>query len=405
MGRFVVVVLDSFGVGAMDDVALVRPQDVGANTCKHIMQKVSELRLPTLCQLGLMNALGEEIGENHFSSTAVYGVAELMHIGADSFYGHQEIMGTLPQEPLLQPFRDVKEEVAAALTRAGYRVSLVGVGEQTQLVAVNDSAVVGDNLETDLGQVYNVSGCLDAMSYEEIVQIGRVVRSVVKVSRVIAFGGEGVSFEQLMEAKSSKADGLYTGIDTPKSGLYEQGYRVTHLGYGVDPSVQVPTLLGLKGIEVSFIGKVGDIVDNREGRAFPGVETEALFEECLNEVQRIGHGFICLNIQETDLAGHAENAERYADRLQVSDRYLGKLLMMLHGDDLLIVTADHGNDPTIGHSHHTRERVPILIYKEGVQGIKLGCLPTLSDIGASVADYFRVERPENGHSFLTKLLN
>lgn len=402
MGKCIVVVLDSFGVGAMADVAVVRPQDVGANTCKHIMQHVSGLILPNLCRLGLMNALGEELGVNRFSEQAVYGTAGLMHIGADSFYGHQEIMGTMPQEPLLQPFREVRDEVFTALLEAGYRVRMVG--EHSQIIAVNDSAVVGDNLETDWGQVYNVSGCLDLMNYEEIVHIGQVVRRVVKVSRVIAFGGEGVNFEQLLAAKQSKQCGVYTGIDTPQSGLYEHGYRVTHLGYGVNASVQVPTILGSKGIEVSFIGKVGDIVACN-GSVFPGVETEVLFERCLKEAKRMQHGFICLNIQETDLAGHAENAPLYAERLQVSDYYIGRLLQLLHDDDILIVTADHGNDPTIGHSHHTRELVPVLVYKQGVQHTSLGCLPTLSDIGATVADYFGVERPENGHSFLAKLQN
>ena len=78
-----------------------------------------------------------------------------------------------------------------------------------------------------------------------------------------------------------------------------------------------------------------------------------------------------MNIQETDLAGHAEDTEKYADRLEVSDRRIGELLLEMREGDLLIVMADHGNDPTIGHSNHTRERVPLLIYSPGVQGKKL----------------------------------
>lgn len=399
MGRFVVVVLDSFGVGAMDDVHEVRPQDVGSNTCKHILQTVSDLSLMNMCKLGLMNALGEELGVNRFSKESTYGTANLTHIGADSFAGHQEIMGTRPKPPLLQPFREVIDQVFQALIEAGYSANYVG--DDTRVLAVNESVIVGDNLETDLGQVFNVSGCLDVISFDEIVNIGQVVRSVVKVSRVIALGGEQVSFDQLLQAQSAKMDGVYVGIDTPKSGLYNTGYRVTHLGYGVNAAVQVPTILGRNNIAVSLIGKVGDIVENRIGSNLPGVETEILFELLLSEVKRIPHGFICLNIQETDLAGHAQNTERYADRLNVSDLYIGKLMDQLGADDILIVTADHGNDPTIGHSHHTREKVPVLVYHEPMQECNLGCMQTLSDIGATVADYFNVELPENGQSFLS----
>ncbi|UKS24817.1 phosphopentomutase [Paenibacillus sp. HWE-109] len=401
MGRFVVVVLDSFGIGAMADVEAVRPQDIGANTCKHIIKAVPDLHLPNLAQLGLMNALGEEVGAMGYSADAVFGTADLMHMGADSFYGHQELMGTRPQQPLLQPFAEVIERVYAALSKAGYAVRYAG--DKARILIVNDSVAVGDNLETDPGQVYNVSGCLDVVPFEDVVAIGQVVRSVVQVARVIALGGEAVSFEQLMEAHVAKLDGVHAGIDTPKSGLYARGYRVIHLGYGVDASVQIPNILGREGIEVSLIGKVGDIVDNRYGSIFPGVETAYLFIRLLDEVERIQHGFICLNIQETDLAGHAQHTQGYADCLRVCDAYIGELMERMKDDDILIVTADHGNDPTIGHSQHTREQVPVLAYRQGVRGIKLGHMPTLSDIGATVADYFSAEPPENGQSFLSKL--
>lgn len=401
MGKFIVIVLDSFGVGAMDDVPMVRPQDMRANTCKHILEEVQECRLPALRQLGLMNALGEEIGDMNYSDEAVYGVSNLMHYGADTFYGHQELMGTIPKEPLLQPFSEVIDEVFKVIKESGRMVRYIG--EQAKALIVDDCVVVGDNLETDLGQVYNVSGCLDVLSFEEIVEIARVVRSVVYVSRVIALGGEGVSTAQLRDALTTKQSSRYVGIDTPKSGLYQQGYRVIHLGYGVDSSVQVPSILAQHDIDVSLIGKVADIVHNPEGSSWPGVDTEYLCQKLLEEVERIEHGFICLNVQETDLAGHAEDVYRYADRLQIADRYIGLLLERLNEDDLFIVTADHGNDPTIGHSQHTREKVPILVHKQGISKVRLGMLHTLADIAATASAYFEVEMPANGQSFLKNL--
>ena len=110
MSRFVVIVLDSFGVGAMDDVSKVRPRDIGSSTAGHIIETNPSIQLPTLEKLGLMNALGYEIGEHKKSETAVFGTSNLSHHGADSFLGHQEIMGTTPKIPLIQPFNQKIDE-------------------------------------------------------------------------------------------------------------------------------------------------------------------------------------------------------------------------------------------------------------------------------------------------------
>jgi phosphopentomutase len=397
MGRFIIVVLDSFGIGYMDDVPEVRPQDVGANTCKHILEARTDLYLPNLEKLGIMNALGEEVGKMRFSESAVYGSSDLMHFGGDTFYGHQEMMGTLPKKPLIQPFNEVIDEVFAALKKQGYEVEYVG--DDLKILVVNNCVTVGDNLETDPGQVYNITGCLDVIDFEGIASIGKVVRSAVKVSRVIAFGGKDVTIGDVLAARKEKA-GKYAGIDTPQSGVYNSGYQVIHLGYGIDPEVQVPTILGKQGIPVVLLGKVADIVENPYGTSIPGVDSAWLFEQTIEQVRNMRHGFVCLNIQETDLAGHAEDVNRYADRLQVSDRYLGKLMEELTEDDVLIVMADHGNDPTIGHSNHTREKVPILVYKRGLTSRTIGHRKTMSDVGATAVQYFGAGKTQNGESFL-----
>jgi phosphopentomutase len=400
LGRFIVVVLDSFGVGTMEDVPAVRPRDIGANTCKHILEARPKLHLHTLEKLGLMNALGEEIGTMKFSPTALYGTSDLMHEGGDTFLGHQEIMGTLPKRPLIQAFNEVIDDVYHALIENGYEVKYVG--EKVKLLLVNNCITVGDNLETDLGQVYNVTGCLDFIDFAGITAIGKIVRSVVKVSRVIAFGGEGITIDHLLAAIGER-NGRYIGVDAPKSGVYKKGYQVIHLGYGIDANVQVPTILGEQGIPVALIGKVADIVENTYGVSIPGVDSAWLFEQTIAQIKKLAHGFVCLNIQETDLAGHAENVDRYADRLAISDYYLGQLITELSEEDLLLVMADHGNDPTIGHSNHTREKVPLLIYKKGRPAKFIGHRKTMSDVGATVADYFNAKSPQNGKSFLSLL--
>ena len=111
-------------------------------------------------------------------------------------------------------------------------------------------------------------------------------------------------------------------------------------------------------------------------------------------------GFICTNVQETDLAGHSQSTSVYRQILEEADEGIGTLLEELTGEDLLIVMADHGNDPKIGHSKHTRECVPLLLYQKGRRMHPVGIRKSLSDVGASVCDYFGVCPPQNGESFL-----
>lgn len=402
MGKFIVIVLDSFGVGYMNDVPKVRPEDIGSNTAYHIIERKPDIKIANLLKLGLMNAIGKEIGEFKFSQNANWGVSNLAHQGADSFLGHQEIMGTTPPIPFNMPFNEVISEVEEHLVRKGYLVRREGKDTEPQILVVNECATIGDNLETDLGQVYNVSACLDTMPFDELKQLGKTVREVVKVSRVITFGGEKISLSNLLHARKIK-EGIFSGVDAPESGVYKYGYQVIHLGYGIDPEVQIPTILDQQDIPVVLLGKAADIIQTSSTHLYPGVDTQQLFNGLLKEVKEMATGFICLNIQETDLAGHSEDVERYADRLEVSDKNIGQVIKLLDEDDILIVMADHGNDPTIGHSQHTRERVPLLIYRKGLEGKEVGERETMSDVAATAAEYFGVKNPQHGISFLEKL--
>ncbi|HGF8923448.1 TPA: phosphopentomutase, partial [Yersinia enterocolitica] len=247
MSKFIVLVIDSFGVGAMPDVSAVRPQDLGANTCAHILQTYPELRLANLEKLGLLNAL--HIGSPDFQDSvmqdnplASFGVALLQHEGGDTFMGHQEIMGTLPRAPLSMPFSTVKSRVADALRQQGYQVeehSAPDDSSDLQFLWVNNCVAIGDNLEADLGQVFNICANLSAIDFEQVEKIGRIVRGCVEVNRVIAYGGQLMNSQEIISAAEVKQQ-HYIGINSPKSGVYDTGFQVIHLGYGVDADVQVP---------------------------------------------------------------------------------------------------------------------------------------------------------------------
>lgn len=398
MKRFVVIVLDGFGIGAMNDAKTVRPGDEKANTLRSILKDNPEMKLPNLEWLGLMNAYEADSRRMNWSEDANFGKSELMHFGADTFMGHQEIMGTYPRKPDVHPFQEKVDEVAGHLRKNGHRVDIIEK-EGLRYVLCDEYVTVADNLEADPGMCYNVTAPLDYISFDRELAVGRLVREVVTVGRVIVFGGTGNSMEDLWNAQEVR-NHTYIGIASAKSKSYEQGYQCRHLGYGVDKKVQAPTILTEAGIPVVLIGKVADIVANDGGKSISCVPTAECMKHTVHEFRCMETGFICTNIQETDLAGHSQSAAEYARILKTADQGIGELLSLLTEEDVLLIMADHGNDPLIGHSRHTREFVPLLVCKPGVTGRRLGTRRSLSDVGASVCDYFGVKAPQNGKSFM-----
>lgn len=399
--RFVIIVLDGFGIGAMEDAKSVRRGDERANTLRSILRDCPDMKLPVLEGLGLMNAYGAESLRMGFSPAANFGKAKLMHFGADTFMGHQEIMGTFPRKPDIHPFWEKADEVAAHLKAHGHQAEIIR-HQGLKLVVCDKYVTIGDNLEADLGMCYNVTAPLDYIPFEKECEIARLVRQVVAVMRVIVFGGRGNCMEDLWAAMEVK-EGKFIGIASAKSRSYERGYQCLHLGYGVDRQVQVPTILGNAGIPVVLIGKVADIVANDGGKSISCVPVRDCMEHTIREFRRMEKGFVCTNVQETDLAGYGQSSAEYRRVLEEADRGIGRLIKEMGPEDVLLVMADHGNDPDIGHSRHTREFVPVLAYRKGVEGARLGVRETLSDAGASVCEYFGVFGVENGDSFLPLL--
>lgn len=397
----IVIVLDGFGMGAMEDAKTARPGDEISSTLGSLLHDFPELKLPNLEKLGLMNAFGKESQNMKFSPNACFGKSELMHYGADTFMGHQEIMGTLPQRPLVQPFQEKVDEVQKHLLAKGHQVQVLSQGELRYLL-VDQYCTVGDNIDADLGMAYNCTAPLDQLSFEKELEIGKEVREVVTVNRVIPFGGTQITIDDILAAEQTRQN-RFIGIHAVKSKSYQHGYQCRHLGYGVDASVQVPTLLTNHGVPVTLLGKVADIVANDQGKSISCVATREVLQLTIDEMRRMKHGFICTNVQETDLAGHSQDSQWYKELLEIADAKLGEMLSLLNEEDILLVMADHGNDPNIGHNMHTRENVPLLVAYGQRRGRKLGLRKTMSDVGATVCEFFEVESPQNGTSFLSLL--
>ena len=398
MKKIIVIVLDGFGMGAMTDAKKVRPGDEIACTFGSILKDFPDLKLPTLEKLGLMNAFGKESNLMHFSQEANWGKSELMHWGADTFMGHQEIMGTLPKQPVAQPFQEKVDAIKKHIEQNGHNV-LVREKDGLRYLIVDEYIAVGDNIDADLGMAYNCTAPLDFIFFEKELEIGYLVREIATVNRVIPFGGSGNTMKDIFNAEETRPGG-YIGIHAVKSKSYEKNYHCMHLGYGVDKTVQVPTILTEAGIPCSLFGKVADIVINDKGKSVSWVNTSEVLEKTIEEIQILPEGFICTNVQETDLAGHSQDSKWYKELLEIADEKIGKMIPLLGEEDILLIMADHGNDPDIGHNRHTRENVPLLVYKQGLQKVELGLRKSLSDVGATVCEFFGVNPPQNGSSFL-----
>ncbi|GAK13230.1 phosphopentomutase [Geomicrobium sp. JCM 19039] len=385
MAKATLLVLDGFGVGAMED-----SPDSGANTCKHV-----GAQLPALHRMGLT-----AVTEGKPSKVAAYGRSALAHWGADTYMGHQELVGTIPKRPQQRLMKDVHQTIAAALTRAGYDVQYPWTGRP--ILLVEQFILVGDNLESAYGNIINVTADLQQISFEKVRSIGRCVRESVDVSRVIAFGGPNTSIERILSVVKENEPGQW-GVDTPKSGVYGEGYEVYHMGYGVNMAGQFQSIAEKQQLPVFRIGKTADVLHGG-GYANPVVDTSNVLQTLVEQYEKAHtDAAFLVNVQETDLAGHAEDVQWYRSVLETVDQWFESFLALMKPEDILIITADHGNDPTIGHSRHTREYTPILVIGEQISPVSIGTRTTMADIGATLAEYFQLQATESGRSFLGEM--
>jgi phosphopentomutase len=398
--RAIVLVIDGLGVGAMPDVAQVRPRDVGADTLRHVVQAAGGLRLPNLERLGLGTVAPASGLRIDAAPIGAHGICALGYAGADTYLGHQVLMGSRVPDAPEELFEVVRDDVAGALADAGHRVEPAG-GDLAALL-VDGTMIVGDNLESDPLQTYHTVGSLEDVAYERIVEVAEIVRSVARVRRIVAMGGRGFRAADVVRCTERRPTGQ-CGVNNVALGLYTSRYVVRHLTRGTRPQVQVSTLMREAGWPVHLIGKVADVVVCEGAEKAPHVPTADVLEETYRALDTVERGLVAINIQETDLAGHDQDAARYAECLRTSDEGIGRMLAKLGPRDVMIITGDHGNDPTIGHDKHTREFTPLLVYGAAVAPVALGQRDSLADIAATIAENFGTPAPEIGASFLERL--
>lgn len=399
-GKFILLVIDGLGVGAMPDVVKTRPEDVNAHTLKHVIES-TQVSLPFFEKIGAIDFFVRK--NKNFRKlknlNISFGKFKLAHYGADSYMGHQEIAGSKIKKPIRQFVREVYKDIIDALKKEGFTAWF-----NSKFIEVKNCIAIADNVETDYGLNINVVGSLDYCDFETIAKVGLTVRKVVKVGRVITMGGVNINKQNFFQCFDIREKDGYVawGIDIPKLNIYNEKYRVIHLGYGISYKKQAPAILTKEKITVVLIGKAADVIQAPGARYLPQVKTKKVLDYVLMEMKKITKGLIFANVQEADLAGHRKEAKKYASILKVVDSYLPKLIAETNNSDILLICGDHGNDP-LGTTLHSREYTPLIVMGKGIKSLDLGIRNTLADIGATICDYFDLQFPEVGESFLKKI--
>lgn len=399
MGRAIILVLDSFGIGATDDAD--RFGDVGANTLGSIARvraagAAGPLELPNLSQLGLMHAAAESTGsfpagsDSEVQITGAYGYAAELSSGKDTPSGHWEIAGV----PVLFDwgYFTLKENTfpPELLQKLIERADLPGVLGNCHASGTTIIAELGkEHMEsgkpivyTSADSVFQIACHEESFGLERLYKLCDIARELVDdydIGRVIARPFVGSN------ADDFKRTGNRRDLTTPPP---------------------APTLLDklvASGGEVISVGKIADIYAHQGvTRKVKASGNAALFDATLEALESApDRSIVFTNFVDFDmLYGHRRDVDGYADALEYFDRRLPELMGRLNDDDILVLCADHGCDPTWEGSDHTREHIPVLAYGSRVVPGSIGKRETFADIGQSLADFFGLPVMDYGTSFL-----
>ncbi len=391
--RIFVIVMDSLGVGEMKDSAMYG--DVGVNTLEHISESVERLEMPNLQKLGMANMCSLKQVKPAEKPLAYYTKMNEKSCSKDTMTGHWEMMGLEGKQPF-KTFTDTgfpPELIRELEERTGHKVIGNKSASGTEILeelAEEEIATGHMIVYTSADSVLQICGNEETFGLEELYRCCEIARDITmkdewKVGRVIARP--------------------YVG---KKRGEFKR--TSNRHDYALKPfGKTVLDALKEAGVDVISIGKIKDIFDG-EGitRALKSKSSIHGMEQTIEVAKEDFHGLCFVNLVDFDaLWGHRRNPDGYAQEIEKFDRNLGVLMGLLKEKDLVIITADHGNDPTYTGTDHTREKVPFLAWSPSMQGY--GPLPetdTFAVIGATVADNFGVAMPEGtiGASLLKELV-
>ncbi|WP_028783107.1 phosphopentomutase [Thalassobacillus devorans] len=386
--RVFLIVMDSVGIGEAPDAA--KFNDKGADTLGHIAEHMGGLKMPNMGELGLSNIRNIMGIEEAKTPKAHYTTMQEASNGKDTMTGHWEIMGLY----IDKPFRTFPDGFPDEL--------LHELVQRTGRKVIGNKPASGTEILKELGEEHMETGALivytsadsvlqiaaheEVVPLEELYEICEIARELTldekyMVGRVIArpFVGKPGAFER-----------------TPN----RHDYALKPFGRTVMNEMKD------EGLDVIALGKISDIYDG-EGvtEAIRTTDNMDGMDQLVASMDKDFRGLNFLNLVDFDAKfGHRRDPQGYGEALEAFDARLPQVLEKLKEEDLLLITADHGNDPIHHGTDHTRELVPLLAYHKGIeQGKRLDQRKTFADIGATVSDNFKIKTPEHGQSFLKEI--
>jgi phosphopentomutase len=364
--RALLLVLDSVGVGEAPDAA--QYGDAGANTLGHILERQPELKLPTLCSLGLSAVLGLPAS----GSRASFGRMRECSAGKDSTTGHWEIAGVILEEPF-GTFDLFPDELVRAIEReAG--VDFIGNGRHSGTAILTELGP--EHLRTGHPILYtSADSVLQIAAHEEVIPVERLYE-ICRTARRLA--------------DSYRIGRVIARPFVGGPGCFQRTAR--RHDFSLPPPPTILTRLTAAGVSVISVGKVADIFAG-EGItvSLPTENNHDGMEKTMESWESPGDWLLFANLIDFDtLYGHRRDLEGYARALAEFDAWLGEFLARVSPNDLVIITADHGNDPTFKGTDHTREEVPLFVLHQNKRR-NLGLRLTFADVAATLGKFFQLK--------------
>ncbi|MCI8765180.1 MAG: phosphopentomutase [Lachnospiraceae bacterium] len=389
--RVFVIVIDSLGIGGAADAAEYK--DAGTDTLGHISESVEHFHIPNLQKLGLANLhpLRQVAGQEH--PLGYFARLNERSRGKDTMTGHWEMMGLKTEKPFITFTENgfPPELIAELEQRTGHKIIGNKSASGTEILeelAEEEIATGNMIVYTSADSVLQICGNEETFDLKELYRCCEIARELTmrdewRVGRVIARPYVG------------KRRGEF------KRTSNRHDYAVPPFGRTVLDAMKDA------GLDVISIGKIQDIFAGCGiTRALKSKSSVHGMEQTIAVAGEDFHGLCFVNLVDFDaLWGHRRDPKGYGEELERFDEKLGILLEGLREEDLLMITADHGNDPTYTGTDHTREQVPLLVYSRNLEGGELPEADTFGVVGATVADVFGVEMPKGtiGSSLLPLL--
>lgn len=389
INRAIIIVLDGFGVGELPDAN--KYGDEGSNTLKGIYEKCKP-NLPNMKKLGLYNIEGIGINEKEEYVIGSYGKLAEKSIGKNSPVGHWEISGHITNPGFTTyPNAFPEELIQEFMKETGVNGILCNeVGSGTEILKRFGEEHIKTGypiIYTSADSVFQIAAHEDVIPVEELYKICKIARKILEkeeynVGTVIARPFIGTTRENFTRTYNRRDFESNSFGRTMLENIKESGKEVIAIG-------KIEDLFSGRGITTSYHTEGND----------DGIE------KTIEQIKKDTQGLIFTNLVDFDmLYGHRNNVEGYSNALEYFDSKLPEIIKNMKSTDMLIITADHGNDPTTPSTDHSREYIPILIYGNKIkENTNIGTRETYADISATILDILGIPKLKNGDSFKNEI--